>query len=87
MKIYNRNGEEAIRLCDFEIRIGDTTAHNGTRSVRCGSLRYVQRDRSDVIACDRPLIGRYVTIVIPGAENILTLCEVEVYGTSVLGKE
>ena len=87
MKIYNRGEEQARRLCGFEIRIGDTTAHNGTRSVRCGRLHYVQRDRSDVIACDPPLIGRYVTIVIPGAENILSLCEVEVYGTGVLGKK
>ena len=53
----------------------------------CGRLHYVRTERSDVIACDPPVIGRYVTIVIPGAENILTLCEVEVCGTSVLGKE
>ena len=31
------------------------------------------------------VIGRYVTIFIPGEKETLTLCEVEVYGTSVLG--
>ena len=31
------------------------------------------------------VIGRYVTIFIPGDKKILTLCEVEVYGISVLG--
>ena len=31
------------------------------------------------------VIGRYVTVFIPGKNKILTLCEVEVYGTSVLG--
>ena len=32
------------------------------------------------------IIGRYVTVFIPGEDKILALCEVEVYGTSVLGK-
>jgi hypothetical protein len=31
------------------------------------------------------VIGRYVTVVIPGEKKTLTLCEIEVYGTSVLG--
>ena len=31
------------------------------------------------------MIGRYVTVVIPGEKKTLTLCEIEVYGTSVLG--
>ena len=32
------------------------------------------------------MVGRYVTIVIPGEKKVLTLCEVEVYGVSVLGR-
>ena len=31
------------------------------------------------------MVGRYVTVVIPEEKKTLTLCEVEVYGTSVLG--
>jgi hypothetical protein len=31
------------------------------------------------------VVGRYVTVVIPEEKKTLTLCEVEVYGTSVLG--
>jgi hypothetical protein len=31
------------------------------------------------------VIGRYVTVVIPGEKKTLTLCEIEVYGTSILG--
>ena len=31
------------------------------------------------------MVGRYVTVVIPGESKILTLSEVEVYGASVLG--
>ncbi len=31
------------------------------------------------------MVGRYVTVVIPGEKKTLTLCEVEVYGASVLG--
>jgi hypothetical protein len=38
-----------------------------------------------IVSCEPAVVGRYVTVVIPGEKKSLTLCEVEVYGTSVLG--
>ena len=32
------------------------------------------------IVCSTPRLGRYVYVVIPLANSVLTLCEVEVYG-------
>ena len=29
--------------------------------------------------CDPPIVGRYVSVIIPGTRKILTICEVEVY--------
>ncbi len=33
------------------------------------------------LTCTQPAIGQYVSVYIPSNEAILTLCEVEVYGT------
>ena len=85
VRIYNRDivGE---RLCGFEIRITENLDHDGATSNRCGELKHIRQNSDDVVICRPPVIGRYVTIVIPGSQKILTLCEVQVYGTSVLGK-
>ena len=32
------------------------------------------------IVCTNEIVGRYVTISLPGSNELLTLCEVEVYG-------
>ena len=85
VKIYNRNwlGE---RLCGFEIQITESPVHGGATRNRCGELKHIRQNSNDVVICRPPVTGRYVTIVIPGSYKILTLCEVQVYGTSVLGK-
>ena len=31
--------------------------------------------------CYPPIVGRYVSVVVPGDRKILTICEVEVYST------
>ena len=85
VKIYNRD-RYGWRLCGFEIRIGDTTEKNGMESPRCGRLIHIPTNQDDVVACEPPLVGRYVTIVIAGRTDYLMLCEVEVYGKSVLGE-
>ncbi|CAB4039940.1 neurotrypsin, partial [Paramuricea clavata] len=40
-----------------------------------------------IVSCKPAVVGRYVTVVIPGENKILTLCEVEVYGAGVLGNQ
>ena len=83
VKIYNRSNQ---RLCGFEIRVTESPVHDGATINRCGELKQSRRNSDDVVICRPPVTGRYVTIVIPGSKKILTLCEVQVYGTSVLGK-
>ena len=85
VKIYNRK-DLGERLCCFEIRITESPVRNGTTSDRCGELKHIHQNSNDVVICRPPVTGRYVTIVIPGSKKVLTLCEVRVYGTSVLGK-
>ena len=83
VKIYNRSNQ---RLCGFEIRVTESSVHDETTSNRCEELKPICQNSSDVVICRPPVTGRYVTIVIPGSHKILTLCEVQVYGTNVLGK-
>ncbi|XP_028402504.1 receptor-type tyrosine-protein phosphatase F-like [Dendronephthya gigantea] len=87
VKITNRNyhGE---RLCGFEIRIGDSLRNNGTTNTRCGAQQYIPKNMDGIVSCEPAgVVGRYVTILIPGDRKILTLCEVEVYGTGILGNQ
>ena len=85
VKIYNSKyiGE---RLCGFEIRVTESPVHDGATINRCGELKHIRQNSDDVVICRPPVTGRYVTIVIPGSDKYLILCEVQVYGTSVLGK-
>ncbi|XP_068585933.1 fucolectin-1-like [Cebidichthys violaceus] len=49
-------------------------------SSRAGVIPHIPLGRSLKITFTRRVEGRYVTVVLPGAKIILTLCEVEVYG-------
>ena len=31
--------------------------------------------------CHPPIVGRFVSVVLPGVTKVLTICEVEVYST------
>lgn len=44
------------------------------------------RGETRAIYCDPPLVGRYVTINIPGRYQVLALCEVEVYLSALASK-
>lgn len=51
---------------------------------RCHVINSTQVGATFDIKCDETvggMDGRYVNIMIPGIEKILTLCEVEVYGS------
>ena len=86
VKIANRDilGK---RLCGFEIRIGDNLKNNGIKNPRCGVRQHISTNQDGIVSCEPKVVGRYVTIVLPGENKILTLCEVEVYGASVLGNQ
>lgn len=80
VRITNRADCCGDRLSDFEIRIGDYYGEEAVKSPRCGGLHTVL-GASKVISCPN-MVGHHLTIRIPGKNKILTLCEVEVFGTS-----
>nr|XP_025044461.1 uncharacterized protein LOC112547122 [Pelodiscus sinensis] len=74
-----KNREECCweRLQGAQIRVGDSLANHGKDNPLCGTINDIASGSLSTICCNR-LEGRYVTIVIPGREEYLTLCEVEV---------
>ncbi|XP_069588191.1 fucolectin-6-like isoform X2 [Ranitomeya imitator] len=69
------------RLIGAEVRIGNSPDNNNpvcdkVKSVASATLSF----------CCKGMEGRYVSVVIPGRSEYLTLCEVEVYG-DVINKE
>lgn len=79
VRIFNRQDCCQDRLSNFEIRIGDYFGEDAGRSPRCGGLHTVS-GASKVISCPN-MVGRFLTIRIPGKHKSLSLCEVEVFGT------
>lgn len=79
--ITNRRDCCHERLTDFEIKVGNEDIEGGIRNSRCAPKfrQFVNPGESVEIFCDNPMLGRFVTIVIPGY-GILNFCEVEVYG-------
>ncbi|KAM3872982.1 fucolectin-5-like [Diretmus argenteus] len=69
------------RLRGAEIRIGNSLENEGNSNVRCGVITNVAGGFTNHFECG--MEGRYVNIVIPGRQEYLTLCEVEVYGFSL----
>ncbi|XP_062395744.1 uncharacterized protein LOC134083436 [Sardina pilchardus] len=68
------------RLNGAEIRIGNSLEQNGINNPRCAVISSIPAGFSETFEC-HGMEGRYVTVVIPGRVEYLTLCEVEVYGS------
>nr|ABB29990.1 FBP32 precursor [Morone chrysops] len=79
VKVTNRDSFEK-RINGAEIRIGDSLDNNGNNNPRCAVITSIPAGASTEFQCNG-MDGRYVNIVIPGREEYLTLCEVEVYGS------
>ncbi|XP_075437454.1 fucolectin-like [Ascaphus truei] len=71
--IVNRQDCCSERLNGAEVRVGNSP--NNDNPV-CGTVTSAD---SIITFCCNGMLGRYVSVVIPGASEILTLCEVEVY--------
>uniref|UniRef100_A0A087Y3U5 Si:ch211-215k15.4 n=1 Tax=Poecilia formosa TaxID=48698 RepID=A0A087Y3U5_POEFO len=71
-------GEE--RINGANIHIGNSLQNNGVENPRAAIISSIPSGTSQVINIPGHMEGRYVTIVIPGSDQVLTLCEVEVYG-------
>ncbi|XP_062278424.1 uncharacterized protein LOC133983374 [Scomber scombrus] len=82
--ITNRQDCCPERLNGAEIRIGNSLNANGNANPRCAMVRSIKGGASKTFQC-YGMVGRYVNIVIPGRQEYLTLCEVEVYGVPSTG--
>ncbi|KAM8734635.1 fucolectin-6-like [Acanthopagrus schlegelii] len=79
VKITNKKSNPE-RLNGAEIRIGDSIDNNGNNNTMCDVIQSIEAGATTEFQCPG-LDGRYVNIVIPGKEEFLSLCEVEVYGS------
>jgi hypothetical protein len=77
--VHNRLGYEN-RLGQHEVWVGDDP-DNPTSNSLCSA-----KDSSSVVVhpCTQPLSGQYVFVLLPGANRVLNLREVEVYGEGAL---
>ncbi|NP_001037954.1 novel protein similar to X-epilectin precursor [Xenopus tropicalis] len=73
--IVNRGDCCSERLLGAKVRVGDLADNNNPV---CGTVTDVSEE-TIVVSC-HGREGRYVSVVIPGREETLQLCEVEVYG-------
>uniref|UniRef100_H3AF12 Fucolectin tachylectin-4 pentraxin-1 domain-containing protein n=1 Tax=Latimeria chalumnae TaxID=7897 RepID=H3AF12_LATCH len=65
-----------------EIHIGNSLKMNGLKNPMCGKIYTTVPGYTESFCCDG-MEGRFVTINIPGCQEFLTLCEVEVFGVPV----
>lgn len=79
LKITNRV-ELHTRINGAEIRIGESLDNNGNNNPRCAVISTIAPGFTETFQC-KGMDGRYINIVIPGRNEYLTLCEVEVYAS------
>ncbi|KAF3855677.1 hypothetical protein F7725_016400 [Dissostichus mawsoni] len=78
--ITNRKDCCSDRINGAEIRVGNSLNAKGNPNTICAVISSIEAGTSKTFECNG-MEGQYVTIVIPGREEYLTLCEVEVTGT------
>ncbi|XP_059356779.1 fucolectin-like [Carassius carassius] len=78
--ITNRNDCCLDETTGVEIRIGNSLENNGNNNPRCGVTSLAPAGSSVSFICGG-MEGRYVNMYLPKIQAILSLCEVEVYGT------
>ncbi|KAL3980274.1 tumor necrosis factor receptor superfamily member 6B [Sarotherodon galilaeus] len=71
------------RLNGADIHISNSLQDKGAGNPYYHSIYHIPAGRSLTITFTRLVEGRYVTVVLPGIDKYLTLCEVEVYGYRV----
>ncbi|OCT77279.1 pentraxin fusion protein-like [Xenopus laevis] len=73
--IVNRGDCCSDRLKGAEIRVGNSANNNNQV---CATITNISQ--TTITVCCNGMEGRYLSIVIPGRNEYLQLCEVEVYG-------
>ncbi|XP_029499639.1 macrophage mannose receptor 1-like [Oncorhynchus nerka] len=77
--ITNRNSNPE-RLNGSEIHIGNSLENNGNNNPTCTGISSISAGQNQTFQC-KEMEGHYVSVIIRGNNKILTLCEVEVYGS------
>ncbi|XP_074540319.1 uncharacterized protein LOC141801242 [Halichoeres trimaculatus] len=78
--ITNRADCCSEKINGAEVHIGDSLRDNGIANPLAGVISQISAGSSITLTMDKDVVGRYVTIVVPGPNRYLMLCEVEVYG-------
>ncbi|KAI3360745.1 hypothetical protein L3Q82_012985 [Scortum barcoo] len=78
--ITNRGDCCPERLNGAEIHIGNSLQGNGATNPVVAVISHIPAGRTLKVTLTGRVEGRYVTVVLPGLQRLLTLCEVEVYG-------
>ncbi|KAG7216432.1 hypothetical protein INR49_001918 [Caranx melampygus] len=78
--ITNRGDCCAERINGVEIHVGNSLRDNGASNTKVGVISEIPAGSSYTLGIPSRVEGRFVTVRLPGAQRILTLCEVEVYG-------
>ncbi|XP_055757335.1 fucolectin-1-like [Salvelinus fontinalis] len=71
--ITNRGDCCPERLNGAEIRIGNSLENNGINNPRCVVISHIPAGETNTFQCNE-MEGRYVVVVIPGQNKILTEC-------------
>lgn len=85
--IHNRDADYdytrlAIDMKDYIVAVGDHP--DWSQNPVCGFKQTLAAGESQAVKCG--LAGRYVFVVLPGSDRILSMCEVEVFGGTGTGK-
>ncbi|XP_067456703.1 fucolectin-1-like [Thunnus thynnus] len=78
--ITNRGDCCADKIDGAEIHIGNSLEGNGATNPVVGVISKISAVDSFTLTFSNRVEGRYVTVLLPGSQRTLTLCEVEVYG-------
>uniref|UniRef100_H2S6N7 Si:cabz01040626.2 n=1 Tax=Takifugu rubripes TaxID=31033 RepID=H2S6N7_TAKRU len=70
--------DKKTNLDGVEIWIGISERLNDINNIRCTVISRFPKKRTLYVPCSG-FEGRYVTVLLPGASRVLSLCEVEVY--------
>ncbi|XP_075125783.1 fucolectin-like [Leptodactylus fuscus] len=76
--ITNRGDSFGYRLVGALILVGDSLVNNGNNNPRCAVVTSIPEGGTQTFQCN-DMVGRYVNVILPGKEEFLHMCEVEVY--------
>ncbi|XP_026173023.1 fucolectin-7 [Mastacembelus armatus] len=78
--ITNREDCCPERINGLLIHVGSSLDDNGLANPVVGTVTQIAAGQSFTLKLKERVVGRYVTLVLPGVQRVLTLCEVEVHG-------